>query len=111
MLGVVEGDAENLADLTGRHGEGLRRRALAALRPERGQIDDPRRGAAEVDADIIERVGAGRRLDGGDAGEAGDDGVAGLDDRLLGARRGDGKGAGQRQGREADQPFEAAVGE
>ncbi len=109
ILGIVEGDPEHLTDLAGADGERLGGCALAALGPERGQVDDARRSAAEIDADIVERIGAIRRLGGGDAGKAGDHGIARLDDRLLRRGRADGHGADQREGREADEPLRNAV--
>ena len=75
--GVVNGNAEDGADLRGGNGEGLGRGGKLALGPERGQVDDAGGGPLRVEHVVVERVGAVGGLAGDGAGKAGHDGVAG----------------------------------
>jgi hypothetical protein len=104
-IGVVERDAEHLADLPGGDGAGLLRiDELAAGRPaEILQRDDPCGRTIEVD-----RQAVGTTLPRPDAGEAGDHGIARRHD-ALGLRYG-GRRCGCRREEDAEDGAKAANG-
>ncbi|MCZ7659256.1 MAG: hypothetical protein M5U07_16010 [Xanthobacteraceae bacterium] len=82
--GRVEGDAEHLADLAGRHRQALRRIAPhgpAWRRPRRAKIHDAADGAVHVDD--------GSAVLGGSPRKARDIGLAGRDQVLSDGRRGE----------------------